>query len=137
MAALPSAITWLSPGDVIFLSSRTLTDERKHWFVVVNKTPLSDSIVLAAVCTSNIERIRRFSHPETIVEITPEEYSEFDKLTSVDCNDPKLMPLEELVERHKTGEVKICKRIPAEILEKIIKSIKASPRVEERKKDLI
>ena len=88
----------LRAGSVFYFQSRELTSEKPHFFVVVNRDPLRSELLLLTIVTSNIPdvRTRNRSRMETVVEITPREYSEFTKHSAIDCNVVLEKPLAEL-----------------------------------------
>jgi len=110
----------LRAGSVFYFRSRELTSREPHFFVVVNRKPVRAEILLLTIVTSNIAdvRTRNRARMETVVEITPSEYSEFTRLSAVDCNVVLEKPLAELAGMVRRNEVRYGPRSPAEYFRK-------------------
>ena len=80
---------------------------------------------------------RKFLPQETLVEISPEEYSELTKETIIDCNNCFIRPLSEIDEKLKNKEIRNHDDLPEQILEKIIAGLHASPMIAEDIKEML
>lgn len=91
----------LREGAVYYFPNRSLTSPEPHYFIVVNSDPLSQTVLLLAVVTSQVEavKLRRADCRETLVEISPDEFKVFTKNSIIDCNDLKVVGLAEFNER--------------------------------------
>lgn len=130
----------LRQGSVFFLQHRDLTSPLPHFFIVLNACPLSNTCLVLAVASSQIEKVRtrRKGLPqETLVEVSPNEYDDFTVETIIDCNSYLQISLHEFQEKLKIKEVQSKKDIPDDILQKIIMGINNSPLVEENIKELL
>lgn len=131
----------LQQGSVYYFQHRDLTSSLPHYFVVINPDPLSDELLVLGVFSSQVEatKQRRRNLPqETLVEISPSEFSELSKNSIVDCNSPRTILLEQLVEKISCKDAKDSfLRLPGELSEKILKGMLASPLVEGRIKKLL
>lgn len=129
----------LRAGSVFYFQSRELTSEQPHFFVVVNRDPLSTKLVLVTIVTSKLDkvRMRNRERPDTVVEISPAEYDEFKLVSAVDCNVILKKPLEELVGLVRRKEVRYHKDLPPAIFAKIRSAILASPLVPDDFKQLV
>ena len=129
----------LRPGSVYYFVDRSLTSSEPHYFIVVNARPLEQQILILAVVTSQVEKIRarRIGFPSTTVEISPSEYDELNKPSIVDCNVVFRRSLRELIEKTTRGEIAVKKDLPSGVLTAIKKAIVASPLVEEETKKLL
>jgi hypothetical protein len=137
---LPSELRLgLRAGSVFYFQSRELTSEKPHFFVVVNREPLRSQLLLLTIVTSNIAdvRTRNRNRMETIVEITPSEYSEFKLHSAIDCNVLIEKPLSELGGMVKRKEVRYHRDLSAEIFTKIRSAILASPLVPDELKEML
>jgi len=74
---------------------------------------------------------------ETVVDITPSEYSEFTRLSVVDCNVVLEKPLAELAGMVRRNEVRYHRDLPAEIFAKIRTAVLASPLVPDELKQML
>jgi hypothetical protein len=78
----------LRAGSVFYFQSRELFSPVPHFFIVVNREPIVTRLLLLTIVTSKLEkvRLRNRERPETVVEISPLEYGEFEVPSAVDCN---------------------------------------------------
>jgi hypothetical protein len=129
----------LRAGSVYYFQARELSSGEPHFFVVVNREPITAKLLLLTIVTSKVEkvRIRNRARPNTVVEISPEEYDEFKVLSAVDCNVVLEKPLSELVGLVKRKDVRYHKDLPPEIYAKIKSAILASPLVADELKLLL
>jgi len=129
----------LRAGSVFYFRSRELTSQEPHFFIVVNREPVRTELLLLTIVTSNIAdvRTRNRTRMETVVEITPSEYSEFTRLSAVDCNVVLEKPLAELAGMVRRKEVRYHRDLPPNILEKIRAAVLASPLVADELKDML
>ncbi len=119
----------LRAGSVFYFQSRELSSPEPHFFVVVNRDPLTTNLLLLTIVTSQLDkvRLRNRERPNTVVEIEPAEYDEFTKRSAIDGNVVLEKPLAELAEMVKRKEVRYHRDLPRELLERIRTAIKASP----------
>ena len=70
--------TGLRAGSVFYFRTRELTSPEPHFFIVVNRDPLGSELLLLTIVTSNLAGVRRRNRDrmQTVVEITPAEYTE-------------------------------------------------------------
>jgi hypothetical protein len=129
----------LRAGSVFYFQSRELTSEQPHFFIVVNRDPLGTKLVLVAIVTSKLDkvRLRNRERPETVVEITPAEYDEFKLVSAVDCNVVLDKPLDELAGMVRRKEVRYHKDLPPAVFAKIRTAVLASPVILDEIKQLI
>jgi len=129
----------LRAGSVFYFRSRELTSQEPHFFIVVNREPVRTELLLLTIVTSNIAdvRTRNRTRMETVVEITPSEYSEFTRLSAVDCNVVLEKPLAELAGMVRRKEVRYHRDLPPNILENIRAAVLASPLVADELKDML
>ena len=129
----------LRAGSVYYFQSRELTSGEPHFFVVINREPLAAKLLLLTIVTSKVDkvRIRNRERPNTVVEISPEEYDEFKVLSAVDCNVVLEKPLSDLVGLVKRKEVRYHKDLSPEIFAKIKAAVIISPLVADELKLLL
>lgn len=129
----------LRAGSVYYFQSRELSSGEPHFFVIVNREPVTTKLLLLTIVTSKVDkvRIRNRERPNTVVEISPKEYDEFKVLSAVDCNVVLEKPLSELVGLVKRKEVRYHKDLPPEIFAKLKTAILASPLVADELKLLL
>lgn len=130
----------LRRGTVYYFQHRGLLSEAAHYFVVMNTNPQRDTVLLLAVASSQVEKIRerrRNLPPETLVEVVPGDYAGFTKSTLIDCNQVFELDRAELVSRYQAKSIRSHPDLPTDILNRVREGILASPRVDEAYKELI
>lgn len=129
----------LRAGSVYYFQSRELTSGEPHFFVVVNREPITTKLLLLAIVTSKVDkvRLRNRERPQTVVEISPREYDEFKVHSAVDCNVVLEKPLGELAGLVRRKQVRYHKDLPPAIFAKIKMAILASPLVADEMKFLL
>jgi hypothetical protein len=130
----------LREGSVYYFTERSLTSLESHYFVVVNSNPLAQGLLLLGVVTSKVAKVkqRRRDIPETLVEISPQDFSILRKLSIVDCNDLKQVQLIEFNERFVRNQIRYFdKDLPAPLRIALRKAIHASPIVPDEMKILV
>ena len=98
----------LREGSVYYFTERTLTSAEPHYFIVVNSDPLTQQLLLLSVVTSKVEEVkrRRADCLATVVELSPKDFDLLTKLSIVDCNSLKTIPLAEFNERFARKEIR-------------------------------
>jgi hypothetical protein len=136
---LPIELRFVRPGSVYYFQARELSSAAPHFFVVVNREPVTTKVLLLTIVTSKVDKVR-FRNRErlhTVVEISPKEYDEFKLPSAVDCNVVLEKPLAELAGLVKRKEVRYHKDLPPEIFAKIKNAILSSPLVADELKLLL
>jgi hypothetical protein len=97
----------LREGSVYYFTERTLTSPEPHYFIVVNAHPLTQQVLLLSVVTSKVEEVkhRRANCLATVVELSPKDFDILTRLSIVDCNSLKTIPLAEFNERFVRKEI--------------------------------
>jgi len=140
MARVPAELRLtLRSGSVYYFVDRGLTSREPHFFIVVNREPLRDELLLLTVVTSQVEKVKRVRRmlPDTLVELSPILYDELTKDSMVDCNHVFSRTMKEFVELFEQREIRHHKDIPKELLEKIREAIRNSPLVSLASKSLL
>lgn len=130
----------LRRGTVYYFQHRGLYSESPHYFIVVNTDPQRDTVLLLAVASSQVDKIRerrRNLPPETLIEVAPGEYEGFTKSTLIDCNQVFELDRAELVSRYQSKSIRSHPDLPVDILNRVREGILASPRVDEAYKERI
>ena len=127
-------------GTVYYFQHRGLLSESSHYFIVVNTDPQRDTVLLLAVASSQLDKIRerRKGLPdETLVLVDPSDYAAFTKPTMIDCNQVFELDRAELVARYQSRDLRSHPDLPLPILSQVCDGILVSPRVDEAHKDRI
>lgn len=129
----------IQPGSVYYFRDRDLTSTDPHYFIVVNKNPRTDQILLLVCSSSQLEKVRnrRALRPATVVEISPRQYPDFTCDSIVDCNTVFERSIPELQQKHDAGRLRVQTVIAPDILEKLRDAVLESNQVEEEVKDML
>jgi hypothetical protein len=129
----------LKAGSVYYFVDREITSPEPHYFVVLNKNPIRNEILILAIVTSNIDRIRRLrlTAPQTIVEFGRSEYRPLTLASIVDGNDLLEKDLSDFAERWERREIKECLRVSDVLLARLLSAVLASELVTEEVKALL
>jgi hypothetical protein len=135
-------LRFIRQGAVFYMADRRLSSSEPHYFIVLNLNPLKDQVLLLAVATSQVEKVkarcqRKRLPAETVVEICPLDYQDFTKDSCVNCNQVFTKSLAELVDQWRRKEVRGQADVSEPKLKELIAGITASPMVAQEEKDLI
>ena len=117
-------------------------ESKNRYFVVLNSCPKTDSVLIMITSTSQINKRYEFIKKagiseKTLVRITPKEYHIFTQESIFNCNDVFEIKIEDLIKRiEKDGSMNYPK-MSKELISKLIKGVKESPRVPEGIKKLL
>ena len=92
----------LRSGTVYYFEHRGLTSGEPHFFIVLNAEPQSDKVLILAVGSSQIDKVRRRRAglpPESLVVVDHSDYPDFSKPTVIDCNQVFELSKEELIQK--------------------------------------
>lgn len=130
-------------GSVYYFEEEQLSSDEPHYFVVLNRNPRTEEFLILVCASSQVEKrkqiIQRLGFAqETLVFVSPSEYSIFTKDTVIDCNRVFEKTAQTLIEKLEQNELKVCAEImPDTILRKLAKGISASTQVSEKIKRML
>jgi len=130
----------LREGSVYYFTERTLTSAEPHYFIVVNADPLTQQVLLLSVVTSKVEEVkrRRADCLATVVEFSPKDFDVLSKLSIVDCNSLKTIPLAEFNARFVRKQISCFdKDLPIVLRKALRRAIHASRIVADELKALV
>ncbi len=129
----------LRAGSVFYFRARELSSIEPHFFVVINRDPLGQELLLLTVFTSKIDkvRLRNRERPETVVEFGHNDYKPLTEPTAVDGNVIIRRSLSEMAELVRRRAVGYHPDLPAVLLDRLRVAALASPVIEDEDKDLI
>jgi hypothetical protein len=129
----------LRPGSVFYFHARELSSPEPHFFVVINRDPLGQALLLMMVFTSKVDkvRLRNAERPETVVEFGPGDYPVLDRPTAVDGNVVFRRSVTEMAELVRQRNVGFHPDVSGELLARFRAAVVASPVVDEDDKELI
>lgn len=117
-------------------------DSKNRYFVVLNSSPKKDLVLVMITSTSQIDKKYEFIKKagiseETLVKITPKEYSVFKQESIFNCNDVFEIKIEDLIKKIEEDGSMNYPKMKKELIHKLIKGVKESPRVTEDIKKLL
>lgn len=129
----------LRAGSVYYFADRALTSPEPHFFIVVNREPLGQGLLLLSVVTSQVEKVHRVRRhlPGTVVDLDPALYDELKKPSVIDGNTLFSKSLEEFVELFTAKRIRHHKDLPAELLDAVRAAIHASPLITPEERELV
>jgi len=117
-----------------------LSSSEPHYFIVINKNPAKDKILLL-VCASSkvkeVEQSRALWRGKTVVKIYKTAYKGFNIDSIVDCNCVFEKGLKDLEGILRSGKLKIKPIMDRTIVDKLIDAVLESDVVEEYIKDML
>jgi hypothetical protein len=130
----------LKEGSVLYFSDKTLGINDPHFFILLNKNPHSDKLILLVCSSSKITKvIRRRKHlsSKTLVEINASEYESFTVDSIVDCNVCYLKSPEEIMNKTTDGKISLKAEMDIKIIEKLREALLLSPLIEKSLKNIL
>ena len=137
MTRIPSGIIKASikAGSVYYFRDEHLNSSYKHYMVVLNKKPKTDEVILFACGQSkirNVKLLRSNCPPETLVIITPKQYSGFRVDTIFDCNNVFPQSINNIADKYEKGELIVKTEIDIKQVELLRQGVVASKLSEPR-----
>ena len=113
--------TTIQPGSVFYFPEETFTSDDPHYFIVINKNPLTDDVLLLVCSSSKIDSVKsRTRHwPGTSILIRQPEYVGFTVDSIVDCNRVFSRKIDHLVQKLSEGRLEVKPRMDIAIVEKL------------------
>lgn len=107
---------------------------KNRYFVVLNRNPKKDVVLIMVTSTTQIAKKRDFIKragisKQTIVSVLPSEYSVFTRESVFNCNDAHEVNMQDLIRKIEENGSMNYPKMPERVLEKLIIGINASPRV--------
>ena len=130
----------ITAGSVYYYNDPELGSSYSHFCIVVNIDPLKDSAIFLVYSSLRIDRVRnrRKGYPaETLVEITPAQYPEFEKKSIIDCNVILERSIDTLVNKRKQGKLIIKPIMDLRLIRILRRGLMASNQIAERIKALL
>ncbi len=130
----------IKPGSVYYFHEESIKSKEKHYFVVINRNPLTDEIILLACASSKIERVKRFRRncpSETVVIITPKQYDGFSVNSIFDCNYIFKKSLYAIMKKYKNGELIVKPEMDINLVSTLRKGVLASDQIALRFKSIL
>ena len=117
-------------------------ESKNRYFVVLNANPKTDIVLIMLTSTTQIEKKYEFVRKagiseETIVKVTPQEYSVFTHESVFNCNDVFEIEMKDLIRKIEENGNIDYQKISESIIKRLINGVKKSPKVAEDLKKLL
>jgi hypothetical protein len=121
-------------GSVYYFPYEMLHSSQAHYFVVLNIDPISEKVIILLCASSQIEKVKlrnKYNPPETIVQISREQYPDFTTdITVFDCNNSVfLQNINALVERLSQNKLQLKKEMDHTLVEKLRQGVISSRQI--------
>lgn len=133
----------IETGSVYYFEEEELSSDEPHYFIVLNRDPRNEDILILACASSQVDKRKRITkllgHPEkTLVVVSPSEYPAFKKDSVVDCNRIFEKTIESLEDKLEKKQLKVCEiPMPKEIVQKLTSGALASNQTSEKIRKMI
>ena len=90
----------IQAGSVYYYHDKVLKSPKQHNFIVININPSKDTVIFLVCSSTGVDKtrkLRKYCPSETLVEITPTQYSGFSKKSIIDCNQVFERSIDEIV----------------------------------------
>ena len=127
-------------GSVYYFPEDSFQSSEPHYFIVINTNPLGDEAIFLVCASSKINKVKKHRSTcpcETLIEITPDQYTGFRVATIIDCNKVFERSVEQLVDKLLKKKLKIKSEMDTSIVEQLRRGVISSPLVERRIKALL
>jgi hypothetical protein len=109
----------IKTGSVYYFEEERLASNEPHYFVVLNRSPRTEELLILVCASSQVEKrrqiIQKLGFPqETLVSVSHAEYPLFTKDTIIDCNRAFEKTPESLIEKLEQGRLKVCGEVMSE-----------------------
>ncbi len=107
---------------------------KNRYFVVLNRNPKTDKALVLVTSTTQVAKRREFVQragisEQTIVLVSPTEYSVFTSESAFNCNDVIEVSMNDLIRKVENDGSMNYPKMPNSILAKLIAGINESPRI--------
>ena len=129
-------------GSVFYFSDDKFIKDIPHYYVVLNKNPLKDIVLILIFATTfdtnRFMQIENSPYPkDTYITLTPKECSVLKKISLFDCNFVFETNIVEIISKFSSDQLKISGEINVTILDNIRLGVFKSPAVAEKVKKLL
>jgi hypothetical protein len=133
----------IQTGSVYYFEEERLSSTEPHYFVVLNKNPRTEELLVLVCASSQIKKRKQIARklgfsPKTLVVISPSEYPPFTKDTVIDCNGVFEKTAQSLIDKLEQGKLKVCTEFMSEsIVQGLVQGIIASTQISEKVKKML
>jgi hypothetical protein len=133
----------IQTGSVFYFEEEELNTTNAHFFVVLNKDPRTEELLILLCASSQVEKRIQIAQklgfpPETLVFVSPAECILFTKDTVIDCNRVFEKTPQSLINKLKIGRLKVCAEIlNPNIIHRLKLGVGMSSQISEKTKKMI
>jgi hypothetical protein len=130
----------IKAGSVYYFNDPDLKSTYPHYCIVVNIDPTKDTAIFLVYSSHKISKVRERAKgcpAETLVEIAPNQYSEFRTKSIIDCNRVLERSIELLANKFDQGKLEIKPIMGLRLVRILRKGLIASDQIDERIKLLL
>jgi hypothetical protein len=127
-------------GSVYYFPEESFSSEAPHYFIVLNHDPLAETLIILACASSKIDKVKQRRcrcHPQTLVEITPQQYPDFTTHSIIDCNRVLEKTIGQLVEKLASGQLKRKTEMDLSLVEQLRQGVLLSTQIDTRIKNIL
>ena len=130
----------IKPGSVYYFREESLKSTEKHYFVVINRNPHTDEVILLVCASSQIAHVKLINKncsEKTLVTIRPEEYSGFRVPSIFNCNIIFRRSIEVIMKKYKNNELLVKPEMDLKLVDTLRNSVLTSNQIESRVKSML
>jgi len=127
-------------GSVYYFPEVSFHSPEPHYFIVINTDPIEDKVIFLVCASSQIDKSRerrKICPTGTLVEIAPDQYTDFRVDSIIDCNYVLETSIGQLVEKLSRNELQIKVEMDSTIVKRLREGVLSSPLIERRIKKLL
>jgi hypothetical protein len=122
----------IRPGSVYYFREESLKSTERHYFVVINRNPRTDEVILLVCASSQIARVRQInkhSPVKTLVIIKPEEYSGFRIPSIFNCNTVFRKSVELIMKKYNDKDLLVKPDMDLKLVDKLRNGVLVSNQI--------
>ncbi len=130
----------IEAGSVYYYHEKSIDSPKQHNFVVINIDPPKDTLIFLVCSSTKINHFRKLRSncpDETLVEITPTQYSGFSEKSIIDCNDIFQKGIDEIARMFSKNKLQIKPVMGLRLVRKLRQGVILSPLVANEIKTLL
>lgn len=130
----------ITAGSVYYYHESSIGSPLWHNFVVINIDPYNESTIFLVCCSSKIDnrkKLRATCPPETLVVISPYQYSVLTSQTVIDCNRVFEYSISEIAHMFLKKKLQERPVMDLRLVKKLREGVMLSPMVEKRIQKLL
>jgi hypothetical protein len=122
----------IRPGSVYYFPHESLSSPDSHFFIVINIDPIVEDVIILVCSSSKINKVKkrnRNNPPETIIEISKQQYADFTCDSVINCNNVFPERIDKLIERLSNKKLKLKAEMDISLVDKLRMGVLASRQI--------